>query len=48
MGSAPLALHALYVLFRDYESRELVKANRSTILLQLVFGLLMFAGMVSN
>ena len=48
LGSAPLAVHALYVLFRDYESRELVKANRSTILLQLFFGLLMFAGMVSN
>jgi 1,4-dihydroxy-2-naphthoate octaprenyltransferase len=45
-AAIPLALHALWVLFKKYDSRDLVAGNRSTILLQLVFGLLMFAGMI--
>jgi hypothetical protein len=32
-------------LFQKFEARELIAGNRSTILLQLVFGLLMVAGM---
>jgi 1,4-dihydroxy-2-naphthoate octaprenyltransferase len=43
--SAPLGLHASRVLFQKFEARELIAGNRSTILLQLVFGLLMVAGM---
>lgn len=44
--SLPLALYAVYVAFTRYEQRSLVSANKYTIMLQALFGLLLAAGLV--
>jgi 1,4-dihydroxy-2-naphthoate polyprenyltransferase len=44
--SLPLAVYAVRIAFREYNQRSLVKANSATIQLQLVAGLLMFAGVL--
>jgi 1,4-dihydroxy-2-naphthoate octaprenyltransferase len=44
--SLPLAVYAVRIAFRDYYQRSLVKANSATIQLQLVAGLLIFAGVL--
>jgi 1,4-dihydroxy-2-naphthoate octaprenyltransferase len=41
----PMAINATRILMRDYEKRSLVKANATTINLQLVFGLLLAIGL---
>jgi hypothetical protein len=46
LGALPLAAYAILVLFRRYTDRSLIKANSSTILLHLVVGLLLIAGLV--
>ena len=43
--AAPLAWQATTTLFREYETRTLVKGNQGTIMLQATFGLLMAVGM---
>jgi 1,4-dihydroxy-2-naphthoate octaprenyltransferase len=48
LGSLPLALHATSTLFRHYERRELASANRSTVLLQLLFGVLLTAALIAG
>ncbi len=45
MGGAPLALYAVSVLFRHYSDRALIKANSTTILLQVVAGVLLAVGL---
>jgi 1,4-dihydroxy-2-naphthoate polyprenyltransferase len=45
LASLPLAVSATRVLFRHYDDRALVKSNSSTILLHLVAGLLLAAGL---
>lgn len=42
--SLPLAGYAVYVAFTRYEQRSLVSANKYTIILQALFGLLLAAG----
>ncbi|MFM8320026.1 MAG: UbiA family prenyltransferase [Chloroflexota bacterium] len=42
----PLAIRASRILLAEYDRRSLVRANSATIQLQLVFGLLMFAGVL--
>jgi 1,4-dihydroxy-2-naphthoate octaprenyltransferase len=44
----PLAVSAINILFRHYNDRSLVKANSSTIMLQLVGGLLLAAGILAS
>ena len=44
-AAIPLAVYATLILFRSYNQRSLIKANASTILLHLVSGLLMAAGL---
>jgi 1,4-dihydroxy-2-naphthoate octaprenyltransferase len=46
LGGLPLAAYATYVLFRHYSDRNLIRANSMTILLHLVAGLLLAAGLV--
>ena len=43
--AAPLAWQATTTLFREYETRTLVKGNQGTIMLQATFGILMAVGM---
>jgi 1,4-dihydroxy-2-naphthoate octaprenyltransferase len=43
--AAPLAWQATRTLFREYETRTLVKGNQGTIMLQATFGILMAVGM---
>jgi 1,4-dihydroxy-2-naphthoate polyprenyltransferase len=45
LASLPLAVSATRVLFRHYDDRALVKSNSSTILLHMVAGLLLAAGL---
>lgn len=42
----PLAVYASVVLFRHYDQRSLVKANSTTIMIQLVAGLLLAGGLL--
>ena len=44
--AAPLALRAGLIAVRHYGDRSLIRANRATILLQLVAGMLLCAGLV--
>lgn len=44
----PLALYAAYVAFTRYEQRTLVSANKATIALQALFGLLLAVGHVTG
>ena len=44
--SLPLAYQAVRIAFREYNQRSLVRANSATIQLQMVAGLLMFAGVL--
>lgn len=44
LAGLPLAMYAVSVLFRHYGDRSLVRANSTTILLHLVAGLLLAAG----
>jgi 1,4-dihydroxy-2-naphthoate polyprenyltransferase len=44
LGSLPLAIYAARIIWREYSSRTLVKANSATIQLHLVGGLLLAAG----
>jgi len=48
LGGLPIAIYASAILFRHWDDRELIAANRATILLQLVAGLLMAAGLFWN
>jgi len=48
LGGLPIAAYASFVLFRHWNDRELIAANRATILLQLVAGLLLAAGLFWN
>ena len=43
--AAPFAWQATRTLFREYETRSLVKGNQGTIILQATFGILMAVGM---
>jgi 1,4-dihydroxy-2-naphthoate polyprenyltransferase len=45
LAGIPLAIYAVRVLFKHYHDRELVKANSTTILLHLMAGLLLAAGL---
>jgi len=44
MLGLPVALHAIFVCFRDFQKRQLIIANRNTIILQSVVSLLMMGG----
>lgn len=44
----PLALYAAYVAFTRYEQRSLVSANKATIALQALFGLLLAGGLLAG
>jgi 1,4-dihydroxy-2-naphthoate octaprenyltransferase len=46
LAAIPLAVYAGVILFRRYTGRGLIQANASTILLHLVVGLLLIAGLV--
>lgn len=46
VAAVPMAIQACKILFRNYNERSLVKANSTTILLQLVVGVLMIAGIL--
>ncbi len=46
LAALPLAVYACQVLFRRYTERSLVSANSTTILLHLLVGLLMVAGLL--
>jgi 1,4-dihydroxy-2-naphthoate octaprenyltransferase len=46
MLGLPVALHAIFVCFRDFQKRQLIIANRNTIILQSVVSLLMVGGLV--
>jgi len=41
----PVALHAIFLCFRDFQKRQLITANRNTIILQSVVSLLMIGGL---
>ena len=41
----PVALHAVFLCFRDFQKRQLITANRNTIILQSVVSLLMLGGL---
>jgi 1,4-dihydroxy-2-naphthoate octaprenyltransferase len=45
MLGLPVALHAIFVCFRDFQKRQLIIANRNTIILQSVVSLLMIGGL---
>ena len=42
----PVALHSIYLCFRDYQKRSLIAANRNTIILQSLVSLLVMVIMV--
>ncbi len=44
--ASPLALYATWVCFTKYDQRELVSANKSTIFLHALFGLLLAGGVL--
>jgi 1,4-dihydroxy-2-naphthoate octaprenyltransferase len=46
LASAPLAVHALRVLWRHYADRSLIRANAATIQLHLLFGVLLGASLL--
>jgi 1,4-dihydroxy-2-naphthoate octaprenyltransferase len=46
LAALPLAVYAILILFRRYTDRGLIRANSTTILLHLVVGLLMVAGLL--
>jgi 1,4-dihydroxy-2-naphthoate octaprenyltransferase len=46
LAALPLAVYACLVLFRRYTERSLVSANSTTILLHLMVGLLLIAGLL--
>jgi 1,4-dihydroxy-2-naphthoate polyprenyltransferase len=46
LAGLPLAVYAGVILFRYYSERQLIRANSTTILLHLVAGLLMTAGLL--
>jgi 1,4-dihydroxy-2-naphthoate octaprenyltransferase len=46
LGGLPLAIYAIVVLFRHYSERTLIKANSTTILVHLLSGLLLAAGLI--
>ncbi len=48
LAALPLAVRAITVLFRRYTERSLIHANSTTILLHLVVGLLMIAGLLAG
>lgn len=45
LATVPLALYAIGIVFRHYSERNLIKANSSTILVHLLYGLLLAAGL---
>jgi 1,4-dihydroxy-2-naphthoate polyprenyltransferase len=45
LAGLPLAIYATRILFRHYGDRSLIKANSTTILLQMVSGLLLSVGL---
>jgi 1,4-dihydroxy-2-naphthoate polyprenyltransferase len=45
LAGLPLAVYATRILFRHYSDRSLIKANSTTILLQMVSGLLLAVGL---
>jgi len=46
LGGIPLAVYACWILMRQYQERSLVRANSTTIQLQLLSGLLMATGIL--
>jgi hypothetical protein len=42
----PLAIRSTYILFREYRSRALVRANVGTIILQGAFGFTLACGIL--
>ena len=48
LGGLPIAVYATRVLFEHFDDRELVGANKATIALHAVAGLLMAAGLLFN
>jgi 1,4-dihydroxy-2-naphthoate polyprenyltransferase len=46
LAALPLAIYTSLVLFRRYADRSLIRANSSTILLHLVVGVLLIAGLL--
>ncbi|MCC7129298.1 MAG: UbiA family prenyltransferase [Anaerolineae bacterium] len=45
LATVPLAVYAVGIVFRHYSERNLIKANSSTILVHLFYGLLLAAGL---
>jgi 1,4-dihydroxy-2-naphthoate octaprenyltransferase len=43
---APVALHSVYLCFRDFKKRSLIKANRNTIILQSLVSFMLIMGLV--
>jgi 1,4-dihydroxy-2-naphthoate polyprenyltransferase len=46
LGGLPLAVYAMRIIWREYASRSLVRANAATIQLHLLAGLLLAAGLL--
>ncbi|MBL90400.1 MAG: hypothetical protein CMH56_01120 [Myxococcales bacterium] len=42
----PMALHSIYLCFRDFQKRSLITANRNTIILQSLVSLMLVAGLI--
>ncbi len=48
LAAIPLAAYAILIVFRHYSERNLIKANSSTVLIHLLSGLLLAAGLVAS